>query len=312
MENFECPICIERFIDPIECLNCNNNFCRKHIKGFNNVCPLCKKSPFKFRDNIWLSRAISNITFSYKCSLCGFEGNENLFWSHLIEEHKNDIINHFNEKKDEDYNSKNNINNKSINNENKNDKNKNNAKNININQSNNDSSNDKNKSQMKYPDFNQFKGNINMPINHPSVLNSHRVNYSNYPKDNSKDIQNSTKNSLQLSERKKSKLYYCNKDNTTILCNCCPDHICKEGNCLCIKCMKYNTNNLHLTKGELINKSGKIAKLFKGSYYCGTQYETIIENVLGMKFKKQSQCQYPFESCEACKVLTQFKDKYLN
>ena len=50
---------------------------------------------------------------------------------------------------------------------------------------------------------------------------------------------------------------------------------------------------LNLNKGELINKKEKIAKMYKGSYYCGIGYETIIENALGRKFKKQSQCQYP-------------------
>lgn len=312
MENFECPICIERYIEPIECLYCNNNFCKKHIKGFNNVCPLCKKSPFKFRENIWLSRTISNIDFSYKCSLCGFESNQTLFWSHLIEEHKNDIINHFNQKIDENEKEKDkNICENNIN------------KNINqdINKDINDFSNDKNKNQIKNPDFKRINQDINISnIDNPSILNSHRVNYANnnpmdnirINKKNSKEIEYSKNSNPPLSERNKNKFYYCNKEQNSILCKCCPDHICKEGNCFCVKCMKYNINKLNLKKGELINKSGNIAKLFKGSYYCGIAYETIIENVLGMKFKKLTKCQYPLENCDDCKVITQFKDKYLN
>ena len=294
MESFECPICIERFIEPIECLSCNNNFCKKHVKGFNDVCPVCRASPFSYRNNVWLSRAISNFNFPYKCSLCDFEGHEESFWLHLIEQHKNNIINYFNKKK-----------------------NLGNSNNININ-SVNKTPETKKESQMKYPDFQVLNQNNSLCLG----TNTHRVknpNIQKLPQDNNINPNqryrpneiNDSKNISPLTQRNYNKLYFCNKRNNDIPCNCCPDHICKEGNCMCVKCMRYNTNKLNLNKGELINKAGKIANLYKGSYFCGVQYETIIENVIGTKFKKQSQCQYPLESCANCKVLNIFKDKYL-
>ena len=328
MENFECPICTERFIEPIECLSCNNNFCKKHVKGFNNVCPLCKASPFNYGNNAWLSRAISNFNFPYKCSLCDFEGYEESFWLHLIDQHKNNIINHFNKKKNLE-NSKNinyTNNNQNINEnkkENDNDVNNSNNNNIqnNINRVNNkiiNSPETQKERQMKYPDFELLNKNNSLcfgPISE-RVKNS---NIQNLPPDNNiNQIQknrqneiNSSKNISPLTQRNYNKLYYCNKRNYDIPCNCCPDHICREGNCMCIKCMRYNTKKLNANKDELINKAGKIAKIYKGNYFCGEQYETIFENILGIKFKNQSKCQYPLESCPNCKVLNIFKDKYL-
>ena len=107
------------------------------------------------------------------------------------------------------------------------------------------------------------------------------------------------------------KLYYCGNINELINCDCCPDHICKKGNCFCVNCMKKNCQIFKLREDELINRAGRLAKLFKGNYYCGKQYEAIIVNVIGRKFKKASQCQYPSEPCQDCKVLTKFKNVYL-
>ena len=38
----------------------------------------------------------------YKCSICGYENNENLFWNHLIENHRKEIIQNFNQNKNKE------------------------------------------------------------------------------------------------------------------------------------------------------------------------------------------------------------------
>ena len=93
LNTFECCICLESFKDPVECTNCNNNFCKKHIPHINR-CPICKKEPFSYKENIWLKREVSKINL-LKCSLCNFEGEKENFFVHLIEKHKPEIINTF-------------------------------------------------------------------------------------------------------------------------------------------------------------------------------------------------------------------------
>ena len=99
MKSFECSICSTQFKDPVECLKCSNNFCKVHISNFNNRCPLCHNTPFIYRENVWLKRTLLNLNDFYKCSICQFEGDYDSFWSHLIESHKNEIINQFKCKK---------------------------------------------------------------------------------------------------------------------------------------------------------------------------------------------------------------------
>ena len=325
MESFECSICLEKFKDPIECLACHNNFCRKHVEGFKNICPICKKSPFNFRENIWLSRTLANIDYSFKCSLCLYEGDKNSFWSHLIESHKNEIIQHFNTNK--------NSNNSNSRNKNENiektkfklfeDNNRNYQPKINqapeINNSINNNSKGDNKIdnynvQNIYPDYNKFNKTTKTSINNNSNNYNNNIpppytHRQNYPINNQNISQMNNFTNPQPTDR--NNIIYCGNINNSIRCNCCPDHICKRGNCLCVRCMKNNINNLKLKNGELINRSGRIARLFKGSYYCECKYEETITNVIGLKFKKQSQCHYPLESCKDCKVLNRFKNIYL-
>jgi hypothetical protein len=51
---------------------------------------------------------------------------------------------------------------------------------------------------------------------------------------------------------------YCYKENKTIPCSCCTEHICRPGSCLCKKCMFLNFKELKLKKGQLINKKGYV------------------------------------------------------
>ena len=323
MENFECSICCEIFDKPVECLKCYNNFCKKHVEGFKNVCPLCKNKPFNYRENVWLSRTISNMDLSFKCTICGYEGDKNSFWSHLIESHKNEMINHFNEH---------------------NNKNKNKIsiieKNIKesihlptknefqiINNSNKAQDNINNKFEGKNNIYESFEQNNNIDfdeINRKQTMNM-KIKHEKFPRrfsmpsnKNNPKIQNSNVDnesgpnefSNKNNSNERNKIHYCNKNNEFIRCNCCSDHICKPGNCLCVNCMKYNIIKLNLKNGELINRAGKIAKFFKGKFYCDSEYESIFENVMGMKFINHSKCHFPADSCNDCKVLNKFKDLY--
>lgn len=271
MKSFECSICSTQFKDPVECLKCSNNFCKLHISNFNNRCPLCHNTPFIYRENVWLKRTLLNLNDFYKCSICQFEGDYDSFWSHLIESHKNEIINQFKCKK-------NNCEEKSIN--------------------------------FQPPKINSIQKSIGTNVPIPT----HRYNpppniMQNKFKTENKNLNNANKfNIIQNSTERKP--YYCKKLNNQIKCDCCPDHICKEGNCMCIDCMKINRKNLNLQNKELINKAGKVAKFFKGSFYCDDDYVLIIKNIVGKKFKKNCKCQYPSEPCNNCKPLSKFQKLY--
>ena len=256
-----------------------------------------------------------------ECTLCGFEGDERAFWSHLIETHKTEIMTQFKKKIDN-----------------------NNHQNIPNNVPEkvkssmytnpgpvNNSVNSKNEKVI----YQQVPGNnppnpyINNFIpNKQNYGNNHGQNPGNFDpgfpmndpnnpyKNNPPTTRNQTKINIKESVKKPPRtertIKYCGRINQFIKCNCCPDHICKKGNCMCVDCMRENINIFRLNKSaSLINKIGKIARLNKGSYYCNCEYETIIENVIGKKFKRKSKCCFPFPPCDNCKNLEKFKDIYL-
>lgn len=280
MNNFDCPVCYMTFDNPIECLKCHNNFCKKHLKEFNkDRCLVCNCSPFEYTENTWLRRTVLNMTT--KCSLCEFEGDEESFWSHLIEKHKKEIISHFKEKdqiscvdrppsKFEPYIKK------------------------------DGPYEEKNPPQppRQSVEIRQNYGYINVPPpTHRSNPPINNINQSDAPF-----------TFVPSTERVK----YCGKINQIIKCNCCPDHLCKKGNCMCVFCMKENFNKFKLNKAnQLLNKVGKIAVLYKGSFYCNSEYETTIRNVIGKTFVKKSKCKFPAKPCDNCKYLDKYQKIYL-
>ena len=106
-KSLECCICLEIFKEPVECSSCHNNICKVHTLKLKQ-CPLCKSSPFNYKDNVWLKRELKDITFC-KCSICSFEGDNNQFLLHLMEKHKTELIKNFNllaneQKKEDNHN----------------------------------------------------------------------------------------------------------------------------------------------------------------------------------------------------------------
>jgi hypothetical protein len=105
-------------------------------------------------------------------------------------------------------------------------------------------------------------------------------------------------------------LIHCNLKNEKIKCECCPDHICRDGNCFCPACMTYNRKILKLSKEQLINKSGKIATFEKGHYHCG-KLTKIISDFNGSYETYYHSCTYNNSSCNDCKVLNIHMKDYL-
>ena len=105
-------------------------------------------------------------------------------------------------------------------------------------------------------------------------------------------------------------LYFCNSRNNDIKCDCCKDHICRPGNCMCVSCMRKNKQNFGLREDELINKAGRIARLDRGDYFCGCQFEETFTNVIGKVFTNKKECKL-YSQCNDCKVLKKFMKEYL-
>lgn len=124
-----CPVCLEVFSDPVGCEKCSNIFCKKCVEPLRE-CPMCKARPLVYKPNAYARRLVSGIHFTCpnKCGqvfnteqerdeharLCGFalfqcsfcdklEKTEDLFWMHLRDVHKKEIIQK-NNKKDKNYN----------------------------------------------------------------------------------------------------------------------------------------------------------------------------------------------------------------
>ena len=300
--DIDCPICYKKYDDPVECLVCHNSFCRSHVPGLNNRCPTCNSSPLQIRDNIWLSRKIGNVEI-YICSLCEYSGDIDSFWSHLIENHRKEIIKQYNKSN-------------SLSKSNSLHKSNNHKENQNIRENynqyfsgenfNNNNPNEENKNiQNNFPQYNQ----VSIQNQNPVPPSTHRY----YPKINDNMEKPEPKKLTNLPpQTERNRYFYCNKRNELIKCNCCPDHICRAGNCFCVNCMKINVNRLNLRKDSLINRAGNIAKPFKGLYFCQKEYLSTITNVIGLKFTKRSKCEYPSEPCDDCKVLTKFKNVYID
>ena len=303
--------CYNILKNPVECKSCNTNFCEEHINDFEK-CPSCN-APFSSFVNEGIKKLLTKYEHKIindriktdediiKCNLCSFEDKPGYFCFHLAEEHKKDLIEIFgkkiyqikkedhqfvhNKKKYEKYNTTDNI---IYNNPfeiSQIDNNNNNTNNDNIsNNYNNDSNN-----------------TINIiRLNSEKKLNSYMDEFTEIKDEN------------PLFRSQITNLYYCKKNNKDINCKCCPDHICREGNCLCVKCMFYNVKKFGLKYGELYNKSGRVAKPNEYYlYHCGIKLEKSITNSIGQVFQSHTLCSFNY-FCKECKELNIYKKIYLD
>jgi hypothetical protein len=109
----------------------------------------------------------------------------------------------------------------------------------------------------------------------------------------------------------KYNLYYCFRDNN-LNCNCCKNHICQPGNCICKECMQTNLSYHGLKKYYLINKAGRACKYSNFSFHCHCRYERRTRNDNDVNFISMEWCHYPNFPCLACQEITILMDKYLD
>ena len=295
MINLLCYYCSNLLKDPIECKNCHENFCQEHANNFNK-CPLCKKEPFNCTINNELKKLLkkyeNDITNKkikmdediIQCNLCSFEGAPGYLCYHLAEEHKKELIETFGKKKIYQIE---NIEPQLVPQEIK---------------------------FKKYESVDSIQDNLieNGQSGIIKRLNSEKIknniNFLTERKTNEKTSENS------LSKSQITKLFYCKKAHQTINCICCsPDHICCEGNCLCVKCMNFNVKAFNLKDGQLYNKAGRIAKPENGEYHCEMKFNNILYNSVGQKFNSQITCSYVSKYfCKECKILNKYKNIYLD
>lgn len=311
--NILCVYCQSKLKDPIECDNCQINICKEHINN-NNECPVCRIRPVKYHVNMGLEKLLSQYEIInnnlkimmdndiIECQLCKYEGKSTEFCYHLCETHKENLIEIFGKKKhdiyqdyshnkhkDDSIKEKNEIN-QQINNYNNND---------NDNQRFNQPNQKKKIDNKDNSPFNQISRKYSGQIN---TVRNNNVNYS--------IINISDLNPPSKSVNQNLEMYYCNKKNELIKCDCCPDHICCKGNCMCVNCMKQNLMVRGLRNKELINKAEKIAKCVSGEYHCGEKFRDVIIDEIGEEKKTSRICQNHF-FCKECKILNKYKDEYL-
>ena len=373
-DTITCPICTLIFDDPVECINCHNNFCRKcvekiketsikHNKNFE--CPLCKKG-FKYQKNnqfelifnqmhlicskcqttiIGYNNYKKHVCQKYSCKICELIlNNEEKLLEHFEEKKHNKIItfyfdkNNENNKKWEDLfqkeimelkNEKENL----INYKNflyedkKRDIKKDEEKNkiLENNNINNETQILAYKDAKEIHEFQNFL-NIKSEQNFDKIFKIYlcgNERFENFQKsqifldacekEKPKEINKSKLVNIPAKCKfsEKYNLYYCYK-NSNLNCNCCQNHICQPGNCLCKDCMKVNISYHGLKKYYLINKAGRACKYSYNYFHCHCKIETRTQNENGNIFIGLNWCHFPAYPCEACQQVTKLMDIYLD
>lgn len=292
-----CRVCLNILDDPVECKYCNSNFCKEHLKQFKK-CPSCKK-PFELQQNLGVIKLLKDYNKAkndlkikmdnsiYQCNICNFEGNALPFCYHLTEEHKNELIEIFGIKKGND-----------------------------ITEStftdNNNGKESMNEERNEIHRVNQRNGNDEVPINQ-SVKKDNDNYYGRSQQDlvpNCITERKSIKFQNPISKSLNDEIFYCGNNNQLRNCEG-PSPLCSEGNCLCVKCMKYNIKKRKLNDYELINRAGKTAQIKNGIYNCGEKFKVGIRDQIGKITYANHICSGKI-LCPDCKILNKHKMEYLN
>ena len=109
----------------------------------------------------------------------------------------------------------------------------------------------------------------------------------------------------------KYNLYYCFRNNN-LNCECCENHICQPGNCICKECMQTNLSFHGLKQYYLINKAGRACKYSYGYFYCHCRTEKRSKNENGNIFIAMEWCVPNSLPCLACQEVTKLMDKYID
>ena len=337
----DCPICEDILNDPYECKNCHSCYCRKCIR---NNCDKCKKNDFF--SNQGLKKIVEQINFpcfncntvfktrkelknhkhrnEYEknlCILCKKTFDYSQFYFHIIQQHRNHLIEIFDSKSlynkgEQKINSLRSFNQTSFL----------------ENRSNNINSKTIRLSKCDISEIKDEDSIISVePLRYPNYIDDKKMISGNLinikPSPNKTDIDNNVIdskteniipnnfNSQKRNNKSKespiqlSNLHYCNQPKG--ICQYCSSTICKEGNCFCLGCMEYNVKNKKLKKGELINKKGRLAKKYNGIYYCNIEFikETQTYNgpiSLNMNCSSLTNCKDCIELNAICKQYEDF------
>ena len=306
-----CIVCSQNLKEPVECDYCFENFCKEHIKSLKN-CPSCNASLnyhknnglikiLEEQENERINKMIkSDDNNVYQCNICSFEGIPDHLIFHLAQEHKKQLLEIFGIKKEN-----NNFLNLPISKEKEEEKKEEKEEEKEEEDSLDNNSEPKNDDKLSY--------NINneeciIPLrkqNSEKIEDLHLINLSKTERESQK------KEIKYINQSYFKQLYYCGKKNELINCKCCsPEHKCINGNCLCVKCMRYNVKKLNLKNKELINKAGRIAKLDREQYHCGIKFNKYIKNEVGKLMPIKNFCSMNF-TCDECLILNKYKDIYL-
>jgi len=140
------------------------------------------------------------------------------------------------------------------------------------------------------------------------IIESNNYNQTKYNIENSRELKKSYENkngeATEICDLK-----YCGEKNLN--CKCCPDKICRKGNCLCCNCMEKNIKIKGLKKGILINKKGLIAKKKNGKYFCCISFLKESKSENGRKIIGKVKCMYNI-ICKECEELNDNSNEYEN
>jgi len=341
-EIFTCMICSNIFIKPVYCKSCKNSFCLecyKDLIDFNNkqnkdaFCPLCKKQPLEVEPNDEMERLIRqmivmckkcNLSFNsfeeyakhnnfckkLTCKICNLQFNNIiLFIEHLEnkELHLNIVSYSFDSNDNDNWGLiyandiakmnkiHNNLNLKKF-------KNEEYVNFLDI------------KEESKFDTvFNEYKQK-KMPFKQFSKTDFFKSNCEKVGKDfinkENKEIKNLENIPPKSKYYKKYDLFYC-FEKTNIDCNCCPEHICKPGSCMCKDCMIINLKYHNLKSYFSINKEKRACKYTNKSFRCHNKYLKITEKANGNKMINESFCHGDFPPCPACEETTKIMEYYI-
>jgi hypothetical protein len=304
-ENLKCPICIEFVEEPIECQECFNIFCFSCLysseKSFKfKDCPMCRKIP-NFKESQFAKRLLRNIQVEcpndcgelvsrgelkehiakcenkqYECSVCLLTFKQKIFFEHLTQNHKSEIISAFDNKtKIADDISKislNQINSKVI---------------------------PKSEVEIQTDVIEQIPLVVSVIDNNSNSQNQ---------------IEQGELLKITLINRKGNKmfkgnneLYYCGK-KSDVICNCCDGYCGPQNGCLCSHCMDFNLKYRTLPPGVFINENGKVCKFINNSLYCDTPIKSD-KGIFKRLFDKEK-CNPMYHPCSSCTKLTKLMGYY--
>jgi len=351
IDSFQCPICTEILENPVEFLNCGNNYCYKCFinvqnsakkKNEDDKCPLCSNIPFSVKKNETLKNIISNMEYSckiclkhfsynefiehklkcklYLCKICNKKFfNDNILIKHFNDEklHKDYIISVMNISKKKDLNEllkkvKQDLNiEKSI--EESNIIIKSELSNI--------------SSIINHSQFNSNDESISIKkVELKPILTQEdvkKIRFLDLVSYKEGDLKNDITiieysydlNILKSLSRgykyyKKEDLIYCGKNNH-IKCNCCKNHLCIPGNCMCFDCMNLNKKYHKINIKYLINKKGRVCK-FDKCFNCNICYKIIHKDSDGNMYSRIKNCVNKNKICDDCKILNKIYGYYFD